>query len=257
MQYNLDRMQDCDKSPLINTLYHKDMHTWEEIAELCNCSRGKIRRLAQKFGIRSRTRSEAQELVIETYGHPLEGTTRTIEEKQKISDSMGKHWDCLTQEQREHKSNISKDLWKNRDPEENKRIQQAGALSIHHASREGSKLEKYLAFELEKLNYKVELHKERHLKNQALQIDLFLPILGVAIEVDGPTHFKPVFGEDQLKRIQKSDRQKTGLILSAGLYFIRVKHLQKLSYRFQRDTLAKIVTILDNLSTYTNKLFEV
>ncbi len=257
MQYNLDVLSDLDKKLLIKKLYYTELKTWDSIAKLCNCSRTKIRRLATRLQIKGRDKSESQKLALEEHGHPLTGTTRTVKQKQQISESMGKHWDQLSSDEREQKSQVSKDLWKNRSDEENKRIQLAGALSLHHASSQGSKLERYLAFELNKLEYKVELHKEHHLKNERLQIDIFLPTIGVAIEVDGPTHFKPIFGQKQLERIQESDKTKTGLILACGYYFIRIKHIQKLSHRFQRDTLKKVVEILQSLNQQTSKLFEV
>lgn len=253
-------MQDLDKKLLIKKLYQEDQKTWETIAKECNCSRTKIRRLARQFNIAGRSRTDAQHIALKTHGHPRQGSTTSIETKTKISESMGEHWDQLSKKEKNKKSQVSKDLWKNRDPKENKRIQAAGATSFHKASRDGSKLERYLSFELNKLGYAVELHKEHHLKNEALQIDIFLPTIGVAIEVDGPTHFEPIFGQDKLEKIQKSDRQKTGLILSCGYYFIRIKHIKKLSHKFQRDTLNKVVKILHTLknsSKYNIKLFEV
>lgn len=260
MSYNLELMEDLDKKQLIKKLYQTEQKSWDAIAKECKCSRTKIRTLARKFGIAGRSRTDAQHIVLKVHGHPRQGATTSIATKTKISESMGEHWDQLSEKEQEKKRQVSKDLWKNRDPEENKRIQTAGAMSFHKASRDGSKLERYLAFELNKLGYKVELHKEHHLKNEALQIDIFLPTIGVAIEVDGPTHFEPIFGQDKLEKIQKSDRQKTGLILSCGYYFIRIKHVKKLSHRFQRDTLNKIVKILHMIKSGNKqniKLFEV
>jgi len=253
-------MEDLDKKRLIKRLYQKEQKSWDTIAQACNCSRTKIRKLARKFNIAGRSRTEAQHIALNIYGHPRQGATTSLATKTKISESMGEHWDQLSEEDKTKKSQVSKDLWANRDPAENKRIQTAGAMSFHKASINGSKLERYLSFELNKLGHQVELHKEHHLKNKALQIDIFLPTIGVAIEVDGPTHFEPIFGQDKLERIQKSDRQKTGLILSCGYHFIRIAHVKKLSYRFQRDTLNKIVNILymiQNGNKQNIKLFEV
>ncbi len=253
-------MEELDKKLLIIKLYQTEQKSWDEVAKACECSRTKIRRLARKFNIIGRNRTEAQHIALYTHGHPRQGAITSLATKTKISESMGEHWDQLSDKEIAKKSKVSKDLWKNRDPAENERIQAAGAGAFHKASRYGSKLERYLAFELNKLGYKVELHKEHHLKNQALQIDIFLPTIGVAIEVDGPTHFEPIFGQDKLEKIQKSDRQKTGLILSCGYYFIRIKHIKKLSHRFQRDTLNKIVKILHMIKSGNKqniKLFEV
>ena len=90
---------------------------------------------------------------------------------------------------------------------------------MRNSSRVGSKLEHFLLFELGKRNIKVEFHKEHWLQNHNLQVDLYLPEYSAAIEVDGPSHFKPVWGQDNLNRNIKSDQQKTGLILCESFVF--------------------------------------
>ena len=97
------------------------------------------------------------------------------------------------------------------------------------------------------MNFRVEFHKERWLRNQKLQVDLFLPDLMVAIEVDGPSHFKPVWGMENLLKNQRSDRQKTGLILSEGLSMVRIKQTKKLSQRYMRDTLKNLLSLLNKI----------
>lgn len=247
--YDLSSLQDSEQRMLLERLYIDEQKSWDTIAELCNCSRGKLRRLAKKFEIQSRSKSETQKIVLKENGHPLQGKKRTAQEKEKISRSMGKHWDGLSDEEREHKSQISKQMWANRSPAENERIQQAGASAIRNASTLGSKLERYLAVHLQAAGFATLLHKEHYLKNRQLQIDLFIKSLGVAIEVDGPTHFEPVFGEKQFQRIRAADNEKTGLILGAGLYFIRIKHTQRISQRFQKDTLEKVLAILESIQS--------
>jgi very-short-patch-repair endonuclease len=52
-------------------------------------------------------------------------------------------------------------------------------------------------------------------------------ILGsTIIEVDGPSHFLPVWGEDRLQKQMKADLDKNGLILSKGFVMIRIKALK-------------------------------
>jgi very-short-patch-repair endonuclease len=67
------------------------------------------------------------------------------------------------------------------------------------------------------------------LSNTKLQIDLFLPELNIAIEVDGPSHFLPVWGDDVLNKNIKYDNKKTGLILGKGLVLIRIKQVREFS----------------------------
>jgi len=85
------------------------------------------------------------------------------------------------------------------------------------------------------------------LLNERLEIDMFVPELSVAIEIDGPSHFLPVWGQEALERTQKSDRQKSGLILSSGLILIRIKHTKGLSEKCKRETLASLKDELDKL----------
>ena len=46
--------------------------------------------------------------------------------------------------------------------------------------------------------------------------------MNLAIEVDGPSHWAPVWGEDSLNRNKKYDSKKEGLILGKGWNLIRI-----------------------------------
>ena len=85
------------------------------------------------------------------------------------------------------------------------------------------------------------------LLNERLHIDLFLPDISTAIEVDGPSHFEPVWGDEALSRTQRSDQQKTGLLLSSGFVLIRVKQTKGLSEKYKRETLSKILSELKQI----------
>jgi very-short-patch-repair endonuclease len=88
---------------------------------------------------------------------------------------------------------------------------------------------KYEENYLLKNGYKTDFHKEHILSNTKLQIDLFLPTMNIAIEVDGPSHFLPVWGDDVLLKNQKYDKKKTGLIIGKGLSLIRIKQTRDFS----------------------------
>jgi len=179
--------------------------------------------------------------------HPTEGTTRSQETKIKISETQGRVWDSLTEEQRQHRSDMGKDSWNQRNKIDQQETLEKSREAIRESSRHGSKLERFLFTELSEMNFRVEFHKERWLRNQKLQVDLFLPDLMVAIEVDGPSHFKPVWGMENLLKNQRSDRQKTGLILSEGLSMVRIKQTKKLSQRYMRDTLKNLLSLLNKI----------
>ena len=70
----------------------------------------------------------------------------------------------------------------------------------------------------------------------------------IAIEVDGPAHFLPIWGEENLQKRVKSDAIKSGLLLTAGFVVLRIKHITKnLSQKKQRDLLLEIVSIVETV----------
>ena len=73
------------------------------------------------------------------------------------------------------------------------------------------------------MGYFIEFHKKGIIPNENLEIDLYLPEIGTIIEVDGPSHFLPIWGPEKLHKQIKADSHKTGLILSKGFVIIRVK----------------------------------
>lgn len=109
--------------------------------------------------------------------------------------------------------------------------------------------------------YKVDFHKEQMLLNTKLQIDLFLPELNVAIEVDGPSHFLPVWGEDALQRNIKYDNKKSGLILGKGLVLIRIKQLSDFSPTraklLYEQLIANLLNIKNKFPDINNRLIEI
>jgi len=234
---------------LVVSLYLKGNHSTYAIADKLGTYPNKIRRILQKRNIECRSKSEAQSNALATgrSSHPTEGTTRSEETKIKISETQGRVWDSLTEEERKRRSDIGKDSWNQRDETERQQTLQKSREAIRESSRHGSKLERFLLNELSERDFRVEFHKERWLRNQRLQVDLYLPDLMVAIEVDGPSHFKPVWGMENLLKNQKSDHQKTGLILSEGLALVRIKQTKKLSQRYMRNTLSKLLSLLSEI----------
>jgi very-short-patch-repair endonuclease len=59
------------------------------------------------------------------------------------------------------------------------------------------------------------------------EIDIMLPKEGVAIEIDGPHHHSPIFGEDRLLRTRDLDQIKNGVLIANGLKIIRIKYTAK------------------------------
>ena len=154
---------------------------------------------------------------------------RTEETKQKIGNAVMSSWDKLSLKEKQQRQQQSKLQWDNLDEEDKKHRLNLAHQAVRHSSKTGSKLEKFLLNRLLADGYSVDFHKEQILSNTKLQIDLFLPKLNIAIEVDGPSHFLPVWGEDTLKKNIEYDRKKNGLIIGKGLKLIRIKQLHDFS----------------------------
>tara|TARA_Y100001963_G_scaffold78366_2_gene108648 strand:- start:28956 stop:29738 length:783 start_codon:yes stop_codon:yes gene_type:complete len=240
---------DNKKKKFLLKEYIENQKSFSEIARQVGTYANKIRRDAKRLGIVSRDRSQAAKVALESGRsvHPTKNKTLSDEVKNKISESQGKVWDSLSDKERQKRSKIGKDSWDSRSEKEKKYIIQKGADAIREAARTGSRLEKFLLYELTDKKFEVQFHKEHLLKNQKLQIDLFIPKLRVAIEVDGPSHFKPVWGEKNLERNKRSDRQKTGLILGQGFVLIRIKQDKRISQRYFRKILDSLVVELEKI----------
>jgi very-short-patch-repair endonuclease len=230
-------------------LYEKRQWSTYQIAEKMNTYPNKIRRILQKHGIVLRRATDAQKNALNNgrAKHPTAGTKRSESTKKKISESQGLVWDSLSEQEKLHRSQIGKEAWEQKTEIEKTNLILQAQEAVRESSRKGSKLEHFLLSELSKQNIKVEFHKEHWLQNQNLQIDLYLPSYRAAIEVDGPSHFKPVWGQENLARNIKADQQKTGLILQGNLVMIRIKQDKSLTQRYMRDILKKLLLLLDNI----------
>jgi len=253
------QMNDTNKQKMIQKLYVEDKLSFGEIADKYQTYPNKIRRDAIRFNIPIRNRSEAQKNVL-TEGkavHPTKGKARTKEEKDKIAHGVYVSWNNLSEDERNKRKLDSKERWENLDDSVKESMLSSAYVAIRKTSVEGSKLEKFLLTQLIDHNYKVEFHKEQILSNTKLQIDIFLPEKNVAIEVDGPSHFRPVWGEDSLTKNQKYDRKKTGLILGKGIKLIRIKQEHDFSKARANLLANKLMTILKTIDSSKDNLFNI
>ena len=120
-----------------------------------------------------------------------------------------------------------------------------------------SSLTNFIALMIILLGYFSPIYKEQILSNTKLQIDLFLPTMNIALEVDGPSHFLPVWGDDVLARNQKYDKKKTGLIIGKGLKLIRIKQTHDFSKSRASVLYSKLVKAIDKIDNSNIKSIEV
>jgi len=244
-----DKLSDHQKKQILVKEYHGNKKSFKDIAQQYNTYPNKVRRDAIKYNLKIRDKKEAQKNALASgrIEHPTKGKKRPDSVKQKIGLSVLESWENLdsqTIEARKHKARLN---WEKKTEDEKNNILKQANDAVRLAGKTGSKLEKFLLSELIKLGYSVEFHKEQSILNTKLQIDLFVPILNTAIEVDGPSHFEPVWGDDALKRNKKYDNKKTGLIIGKGLFLIRIKQTKDFSKSRSSIILSELLQTLENI----------
>lgn len=258
-----EKLDDTTKKQLINNLYTAQKKSFSQIADELGTYANKIRRDAIKFEIEIRDKSAAQKNALKsgTVAHPTKGKKRSDDVKNKIGSSVMNHWDNMSDQELLNRQNKAREQWAKLDDDQKDNIIKLANQAVRSSSKTGSKLEKFLLNELLKHKFKVEFHKEQNLLNTKLQIDLFLPELNVAIEVDGPSHFLPVWGEESLKRNIKYDNKKTGLLLGKGCVIIRIKQTKDFSPSRARlildQVLDKINSIKNKFPDSSNRIIEI
>lgn len=228
---NYKNLNDAQKKDFIQQRYENEKKSFADIAKEAGTYANKIRRDAMKLNISIRDKSEAQKNAL-TNGktkHPTQGKQRPNSVKQKIGLSVLESWQNLDETELKQRKDKARINWNNKSEDEKENILKQANAAVREAGKTGSKLEKFLLKQLLSKGYSVEFHKEQSILNTKLQIDLFIPKLNVAIEVDGPSHFEPVWGDDTLKRNKKYDDKKTGLIIGKGLYLVRIKQTKDFS----------------------------
>lgn len=256
---NYTSLSDYDKQTILKKYYIKENKSFQDIAEMYNTYPNKIRRDAKKLGIKSRTKSEAQKNALQTgkHKHPTKGTERSEDTKNKIGKSIMKSWDSIDEKELKRRKRESKKRWDSLSDDVKKQRLALANQAVRNSSKVGSKLEHYLLEALVKDGYKVDFHKEQILSNTKLQIDLLLPKMNIAIEVDGPSHFLPVWGEDTLAKNQKYDKKKTGLILGKGLKLLRVKQIHDFSNSRSSILYSKLLEAINKLENGNIKSIQI
>lgn len=224
-------LNDSQKESIIRELYEKSNFSFADIAEKLQTYPNRIRRDAKKYNIHIRNKSDAQKNALNTgkHKHPTKGQTRSESIKQKIGLGVLNAWEKLDDDEIAERKLKAKNNWEKLDQDTKENMHKSAMKAVRHSSKVGSKLEKFLLTSLIENGHSVEFHKEQTLTNTKLQIDLFLPKFNIAIEVDGPSHFEPVWGEKTLDRNKKYDKKKAGLISGKGWHLIRIKQTKDFS----------------------------
>ena len=257
LSYN--NLSDNQKLSIIQEKYIDENKSFQAIAKEFNTYANRILRDAKKFNIHIRTKSEAQKNALSngTHKHPTKGKTRSVEEKTNIGIGVMKSWEKADQKTIQKKQKNAKKLWEQKTEQEKTEMLSRANAAVRETSKIGSKMEHYILNFLVQNGFKVEFHKEQILTNTRLQIDLFLPTINVAIEVDGPSHFSPVWGEEVLQRNIAYDKKKSGLIVGKGYRLIRIQQTKDFSKSRALLVCNKLKEILSNIGQQTSKIIEI
>lgn len=243
-------------------LYVKEGKSSHEIAEQFKTYPNKIIRALNYLGIPKRSYAEAQSLALKNgrSSHPTLGSPLTDEHKAKIGKERSKAWAKTPEKERERLASLSRDQWNAMSEEERVELRRMAMAAVREASKSGSKSEKFIRSGLEEVGYKVEYHKRDLVPSSKLEVDMFLPELRTAIEIDGPGHFSPIWGESKYRKQVEADTIKQGILLSNGCTILRVKQIDKsLSKTKLNDVLSAILSILEEVKSGIgkNKLIEI
>jgi len=236
---------------LILKLYREGKSPYE-ISDELGTYPNKIRRILKALGEPIRTKGEAQSAAIASgrHCHPTKGRERGKQTKEKISEGVYSHWKNMDEEERTRRVDMAKEQWVNMTDVQKATLKDESAKAIRTASKEGSKLEIFLRKSLTEAGFPVIFHKKGLIPSQSLEIDLFMPTLNVAIEIDGPSHFLPIWGEERLRKHITSDAKKAGLLLSHGYILIRVKCTRtNISEKYKRDVSDMLITALEKIKS--------
>ena len=131
---------------LLVRAYKREKRSTYDIAEELNTYPNKILRALKYLNINMRSKSSAQSNAIKQgrHTHPTKGKVRTEESKIKISEGMAKHWKDMEEEEREERSKKARQQWESMSESDKENLRKKAAEAVLKASREGSKIEKFL-----------------------------------------------------------------------------------------------------------------
>lgn len=247
-------LSDDDKKNMLYKLYVEEQKSLGQIAQILNTYTNKLRRDAKKFNITLRNKSEAQKNALSTgvHKHPTKGLQRTEETKQKIGVGVMDSWQELSEEELNNRKTLAKEQWNKLSDDKKQQMLKLANEAVRKSSKEGSKLEKFLLTKLLSDGYSVDFHKEQILSNSKLQIDLFIPKLNVAIEVDGPSHFENIWGDDTLDKNTKYDQKKQGLLVGRGIKLIRIKQIGDFSKTRASIVYKKLLSLINDINNMSS-----
>ena len=212
---------------IVRELYLEQGLSMRVVAKKVGVPLATLSRFMKRTGISARSKGEAQKNYLKEHDHQMKGRKHSDETKKKISHSLGDFWDSLDDEQREEVKRKIGSAWQRKwagmSDQERKLMMEGLATKAKEAQGNGSRLERFIAEELRKRGYTVEERSTNYTSGKDFEVDLALPKERIAIEVDGPTHFLPIYGDDHLAQQQERDSRKDDQVNAVGYNMLRVR----------------------------------
>lgn len=214
-----------------------------EIAMELGTNSNKVLKALKFLQIPIRSYKESQQAALKRgrSKHPTKGKKMSEETKAAIGKATSERWNKLSQEEKDKICQVSKDQWEAMDPAKKAEIRKLAADALRLSSKEGSQGEKYVKNRLEKAGYSVQFHARDLIPNTDFEVDLFIDDLKTAVEIDGPSHFIPIWGTDRLNRQLKNDSEKQGLLLNNGYAIVRIRNMDKNMSSARHSFIANII----------------
>lgn len=207
--------------------YQDEGLSMRQLAAKLNVPLATLSRFMKKHGITSRDKAEAQKNYLKDHEHQMQGKKHSDSTKQKISKGLGEFWDKLSEDDKEELKKKIGSAWRRKWQQMSDTDRRAMMESLSNKAKEmqgqGSRFERFVAEELRKRGYAVEERSVNYTAGKQFEVDIALPKERIAIEIDGPTHFLPIHGEDHLKEQQERDARKDELITGTGMNMLRIR----------------------------------
>lgn len=230
-------------------MYVNEKQNATDIAKYFKTYPNKILRALKYLKIDVRTKSEIQSELLSSgkVVHPTKGKNLTEETKQKISKSSHQKWLEKSDDAKEQFRLQKKTAWENRTQTEKDYFTTKSVKAIIKSAKDGSKAEKKIMEILRLAGYNP-LHHHKPLENNKLEVDILLRENNVAIEIDGPSHYLPIWGDENLERVVKADTEKNGILILKNFCIIRIKNTVNTVTQFMYNETGKtLIKVLQSI----------
>lgn len=210
-------------------LYFNQKLSLRIVADKLQTYPNKVRRLLQEggFKLRDKAASQATALEVGRSKHPTEGKHHSKKTKKKIAEKAAAMWQNRPDSEKAVLASKSRDRWHNKTPSQQAEFAKKAAAGVRKAGLFGSKIEQFILAKLREYDFDPQYQRENLIFSERMRVDIFIPGSMIVVEVDGPSHFEPIWGEEALQRKIAADDKKNGLLLYCGYHVIRLRCRRK------------------------------